>query len=47
MHRSTLRLASLSRRIWWFKGVDSEEAIDIILDGLEDGEAAADYIIAS
>ena len=21
---------------WWFKGVDSEEAIDTILDGLED-----------
>ncbi|GBE40219.1 MAG TPA: (2Fe-2S) ferredoxin domain-containing protein [Nitrospirae bacterium] len=30
---------------WWFKGVDSEEAMDAILDGLEDGEPAADYII--
>ena len=32
---------------WWFKGVDSEEAIDAILDGLEDGEPAADHLIAS
>ncbi|THB66577.1 MAG: (2Fe-2S) ferredoxin domain-containing protein [Desulfovibrio sp.] len=31
---------------WWFKGVDSEEAIDAILDGLEDGEPNADYLIA-
>ena len=30
---------------WWFKGVDSHEAIDAILDGLEDGEPAADYLI--
>ncbi len=30
---------------WWFKGVDSEEAIDTILDGLEDGEPAADYMV--
>jgi len=30
---------------WWFKGVDSEEAIDAILDGLEEGEAAAEYLI--
>lgn len=29
----------------WFKGVDSEEAIDAILDGLEDGEPAADYLL--
>ncbi|EGB14501.1 ferredoxin, 2Fe-2S [Pseudodesulfovibrio mercurii] len=29
---------------WWFKGVDSEAAIDAILDGLEDGEPAADYL---
>ncbi len=28
---------------WWFKGVDSEAAIDAILDGLEDGEPAAEY----
>jgi (2Fe-2S) ferredoxin len=31
---------------WWFKGVDSEDAIDAILDGLEDGEPPADYLIA-
>ena len=31
---------------WWFKGVDSEEAIDEILDALEDGEPAAEYIAA-
>jgi (2Fe-2S) ferredoxin len=30
---------------WWFKGVDSEEAIDAILDGIEEGEPAADYLI--
>lgn len=32
---------------WWFKGVDSEEAIDTILDGLEDGEPATAYLVAS
>ncbi|MDC0335877.1 (2Fe-2S) ferredoxin domain-containing protein [Pseudodesulfovibrio sp.] len=31
---------------WWFKGVDSEEIIDEILDGLEDGEACAEYLAA-
>jgi (2Fe-2S) ferredoxin len=31
---------------WWFKGVDSKEVIDAILDGLEDGEPAADHLIA-
>ena len=31
---------------WWFKGVDSEEAIDTILDGLEDGEPPAEYLIS-
>ncbi|BDQ33436.1 (2Fe-2S) ferredoxin domain-containing protein [Pseudodesulfovibrio portus] len=31
---------------WWFKGVDSEEAIDAILDALEEGEPAADYLAA-
>lgn len=31
---------------WWFKGIDSEEAIDAVLDGLEDGEAAEEYFIA-
>ncbi|MEN8258453.1 MAG: (2Fe-2S) ferredoxin domain-containing protein [Thermodesulfobacteriota bacterium] len=32
---------------WWFKGVNSEEIIDTILDGLEDGEPAAEYLISS
>ncbi|MFW5488620.1 MAG: (2Fe-2S) ferredoxin domain-containing protein [Desulfovibrio sp.] len=31
---------------WWFKGIDSEDAIDSVLDGIEDGEPAADYLIA-
>jgi len=31
---------------WWFKGVDSEEAIDAILDGIADGEPCADYLIS-
>ena len=31
---------------WWFKGVNSEEAIDELLDGLEDGEANADYLLS-
>lgn len=31
---------------WWFKGVDSEEAIDEILDALEEGEACAEYLAA-
>ena len=30
---------------WWFKGVDSEEAIDTILDGVEDGVPADEYLI--
>lgn len=30
---------------WWFKGVDSEAAIDAILDGLEDGEPPEQYLI--
>ena len=29
----------------WFKGIDSETAIDAVLDGLEDGEPPADYLI--
>lgn len=29
----------------WYKTVNSEEAIDAILDGLEDGEPAADYVL--
>lgn len=32
---------------WWFGRVDSEEVIDIILDGLEDGEAAVEYLLPS
>jgi len=30
---------------WWFKQVDSEEAIDAILDGVEDNEPPKDYLI--
>lgn len=30
---------------WWFKGVDSEDAIDSVLDGVEDGDPPADYLI--
>jgi (2Fe-2S) ferredoxin len=30
---------------WWFKGVDSESAIAAILDGIEEGEPAAGYLI--
>ena len=31
---------------WWFKGVESEEIIDAILDGLEDGEPPEEYLIS-
>ena len=31
---------------WWFKSVDSEEAIDAILDSIEEGEPAAQYLIS-
>lgn len=31
---------------WWFSGVDSEDAVDAILDGLEDGAPAAEYLIS-
>ena len=30
---------------WWFGGVDSEDAIDAILDGLEDGAPAEEYLL--
>ncbi|QGY40336.1 (2Fe-2S) ferredoxin domain-containing protein [Pseudodesulfovibrio cashew] len=30
---------------YWYKGVDSEEAIDEILDALEEGEQCADYAL--
>ncbi len=32
---------------WWFKHVNSLEAIDAILDGLEDGEPARDHLLSS
>ncbi len=32
---------------WWFGGVDSEEAIDAILDGLEDGEPPKEYLLSA
>ena len=31
---------------WWFGGVNSEEAIDAILDGMESGGPAADYLLS-
>jgi (2Fe-2S) ferredoxin len=31
---------------WWFKNVDSEAAIDAILDGIEEGEPAEEYLIS-
>lgn len=31
---------------YWYGGVDSEEAIDDILDALEEGEAADKYLIS-
>ncbi len=31
----------------WFKGIDSEGAIDAVLDGLEDGEPPSDYLITA
>ena len=30
---------------YWYGNVDGEEAIDTILDALEDGQAAEDYLI--
>lgn len=30
---------------WWFKGVDSEDAIDAILDGVEDDAPPEEYLI--
>lgn len=32
---------------WWYKGVDSEEAIDAILDALEDGNPCEEYLMES
>ena len=31
---------------YWYGGIDSEEKIDDILDALEEGEAAEDYLIS-
>lgn len=31
---------------WWFKNVDSEEAIDAILDGLEENRACEEYVMS-
>ena len=31
---------------WWFKGIDSEDAIDAVLDGLEDNEPPVEYLIS-
>ncbi len=30
---------------WWFKGVDSEAAIDAILDSIESGKPATEYLL--
>ncbi len=30
----------------WYKNVSSEDAIDAILDGIEDGEPAEEYLIS-
>ena len=30
---------------WWFKGITSTDAIDAILDGIEAGSPAEDYLI--
>jgi (2Fe-2S) ferredoxin len=30
---------------WWFGGVESEEAVDAILDGLADGRPASEYLL--
>ena len=31
---------------WWFKGVNSTEAIDAILDGIEDSSPAEEYVFS-
>lgn len=31
---------------WWFKNIDSEDAIDAVLDGVEDGTPPTDYLIS-
>ncbi len=32
---------------WWFGRVDSEDVIDAILDGVEDGEPPSEYLLAN
>jgi len=32
---------------WWFKEVNSEEKIDAILDGLEEGEPVTEHLISA
>ena len=46
MCSSDLPILVVQPENWWFKGVNSEEIIDAILDGLEDGEACAEYLAA-
>lgn len=31
---------------WWYGGIESEEAIDAVIDSIESGVPAPDYIIA-
>ncbi|MDR3182883.1 MAG: (2Fe-2S) ferredoxin domain-containing protein [Planctomycetaceae bacterium] len=31
---------------WWFGGINSEEAMDAVIESVEKGEPAADYLIA-
>lgn len=30
---------------WWFKGIASEAVVDEVLDALEEGEPAAEYLL--
>ncbi len=30
---------------WWFGNIDSEKAVDAVLDSIEDGEPAADFMV--
>ena len=32
---------------WWFGSVDSEDVIDAILDGLEDGQPPEEYLLSA
>jgi (2Fe-2S) ferredoxin len=31
---------------WWFGHIDSEEAVDAVIESIEKGEPAAEYVIA-